>query len=873
MNQTSIDFVSPVSTIFVLALIAAAIMAYLSVRLSSGSANTLSKRWPIYVLRGLFLATLAAVLFNPVRVTERTGAIEPAQVFFLLDASQSMAIGDESNTRWDEAIQKIQAATESACQTAATEVNLFRFGRRLKAVQSPEAIGLTDALADDGRGVTFAKKKEEPGESSNPDAGDEELNSLANEPDTQLMVALQQVTNRFGRKPPAAVFVFSDGRARDTARTQKVSESFTKLGVPIHAAPVGNVSGDGDIAVISLVLPATARKQSEVVAQAFLRSYGFEGKRVKVQLNSIDENQKKIKRLASVPIVLQSGFQTVPISFRTDAQTQLLQVSVAEQPQEISLDNNRFDSEIIISREKIRVLYYEGSRLPTIPVQSNGQIQLQGPTSALQKALQDDPDIECVPVQVSADMLSSSVSANGTFPNSAADLSAFDAVILSDVPQKTFSEKQLKWIETWVRQRGGGLCMLGGRDSFSAGNWKDTPMQKILPVQFEDGYGWRNDVRVKMEIDTTQKIHPIFKLASDDQTNRELLSSFPDFAGGNVRLLPKPNLAQVVGVGKPGGTVDLVEPVRRSTSPLFSSQGIRNLFAARADQAAKRPDVEVPDQFASITVGKYGNGRSMAMAVPITGQAAEEFLKWGKKEGSNEYYAQFWRNTIYWLTERSSVGRRRLAFQCDKRYYGPDESITLSGSAFSETSKRTSSYRLVGMIEPQSFEGIESDFSVVRWPNNVPREAEGESPFVMWGEEFDIPVTKVGGVDQYQIELPIAESLPSGIANQSLRIELTAYEDDSQVDSTSVPIQILHDPFEQQNPFPNHELLTDLAKASGGQVLEDDAAIADVLNSLPVVRGPSEFSRTPVWSRWWVMALLLAFISGEWCYRRWIGLA
>ena len=871
MKQTSIDFLSPVSTIFVLALIAAAIMAYLSVRLSSGSANTLSKRWPIYVLRGLFLATLAAVLFNPVRVTERSGAIEPAQVFFLLDASQSMAIGDESNTRWDEAIRKIQTATQSAYQTAATEVNLFKFGRRLKAVQSPESIGLTDALADDGRGVTFAQKNDD--ENSNPDADDEELNALANEPDTQLMVALQQVTNRFGRKPPAAVFVFSDGRARDTARTQKVSESFTKLGVPIHTAPVGNVSGDGDIAVISLVLPATARKQSEVVAQAFLRSYGFEGKRVKVELSSIDENQKKVKRLASVPVVLQSGFQTVPISFRTDAQTQLLQVAVTEQPKEISLDNNRFDSEIIISREKIRVLYYEGSRMPTIPTQVNGQIVLRGPTTPLQQALQDDPDIECVPVQVSTDMLSSSVSINGTFPNSAADLSAFDAVILSDVPRKTFSQKQLKWIETWVRQRGGGLCMLGGQKSFSAGGWKDTPMQQILPVQIEEDYDWRGDVRVKMGIDTTQKIHPIFKLASDDRANRDLLKGFPDFSGGNVRLLPKPDLAQVVGVGKPGGTVEVAQPAPTAASPLFSSQGIRNLFAAKSQRPAKGPDVLVPDQFASITVGKYGNGRSMAMAVPVTGPAAEEFLKWGEKPGSNNYYAQFWRNTIYWLTERSSVGRRRLAFQCDKRYYGPDETITLSGNAFSETSKRTSSYRLVGMIEPQSFEGIESDFSVVRWPNNVPREAEGDSPFVMWGEEFEIPVTKVGGVDQYQIELPVAESLPSGVANQSLRIELTAYEDDSQVDSTSVPIQILHDPFEQQNPFPNHELLTDLANASGGQVLEDDEAIADVLKSLPVVHGPSEFSRAPIWSRWWVMALLLAFISGEWCYRRWIGLA
>ena len=177
------------------------------------------------------------------------------------------------------------------------------------------------------------------------------------------------------------------------------------------------------------------------------------------------------------------------------------------------------------------------------------------------------------------------------------------------------------------------------------------------------------------------------------------------------------------------------------------------------------------------------------------------------------------------------------------------------------------------MIEPQSFDNIESDYSIVRWPNNVPREEESESPFIIWGEEFEIPIKKFGGRDRYQIELELAETLPSGTANQSLRLELTAYEDFTQVDSTSVPIQILHDPFEQQNPFPDHELLTTLAKKSGGEVLQDEADIVNMLTSLPVARGPSELSKAPIWSNWWAMGSLLGLISAEWCYRRWIGLA
>jgi uncharacterized membrane protein len=861
MNQT-IDFLSPANSMFLLALFVAVTMAYLAVRLSSGRSSKLSRKWPIYLLRGLFLATLLALLLNPVRVTEREGAMEPSQVFFLLDASESMAIGNENETRWDDAIRKIDSATKAASETAAVEVSLFQFGRRLKAVESPASLGLVDSFSKDGMGVTFVEKESDATASID---GQEQL-AHANEPDTQLVSALQQISSRFGRKPPAAVVVFSDGRARDASRAELVSETFSKLGVPIHAAPVGDTTGHGDIALVSLVVPSSTRKQSEVNAQVFLRSYGFDDQRVQVQLNSIDENKQKLKRLASVPVTLKSGFQSVPINFRTDSTTQLLEAVVSQQPNEVSTDNNRFESELTISREKIRVLYYEGSRMPSIPtVSANGAVTFKGPTSPLEKALKSDPDIECVSIQVSVDMLRSFPNDTGTFPGSAADLSGFDAVILSDIPRRTFTGKQLEWIERWVRQRGGGLCMLGGRNSFGSGEWNNSQLEKILPVKFKPQFDWQNAFQVEVNLDIESTIHPTLKIASDDQLNRDLLGKFPGFTGANVGLLPKPDMAKVLAVASAEGNV---APGQRPSS-LFTSQGIREVFSS----TKRDPAVEIPNEFAAVTVGQYGKGRSMAMSLPITGPAAERFLKWGTKTNENRYYAQFWRNTIYWLTERSSVGRRRLVAKCDKRHYGPGETITLDANAFMETSKRTTSYRIVGMIEPQSFDQIDSDYSVVRWPNNVPRPDASESAFVIWGEEFELPVKKIAGTDQYQIELPIAETLPSGSANQSMRIELTAYEGGSQVDSTSVPIQILHDPFEQQNPFPNHELLTTLAEGADGSILESDEDLAKLMKELPISRGPSEFSSAPIWSQWWAMTILLGLATSEWCYRRWIGLA
>lgn len=849
-----IDFLSPVSGRFLIALFVAAVFVWLAVRVGVGPASRLSKNWPIYFLRCCTILAVLGLLLNPVRVTEQQGAIQPSQMFFVLDASQSMAIGGENATRWDQALSMIQKGCKQAHQSVAAEIGLFRFGRRLRAISSPQELGLKESLAEDGLGVSFMKKL---------DVGEAEAENQtpANEPDTQLFVALRQISSRFGRKPPAGVVVFSDGRARDAGQADKVASAFKKLGVPVHVAPVGSNDSGGDVALVSLVMPNTARKQSEVHAQAFLRSYGFDGRQVELRLNGLDPSGRRTSRLATVPVTLQSGFQSLPISFRTDAETQVLEAAVSTVPNEVSADNNRIESEIMISREKIRVLYVEGSTEPFTTVNRNGRLVRSGPTTPLRDALQEDVDIECVPVPVG---FGRSGLQQGAFPKSVAELSAFDAIILSDVSKRSFSDKQLDWIEGWVRQRGGGLCMVGGRNSFGSGAWQRSHVERMLPVQLGKEVDWRGDLEVSLHPDEQGPVHPLFRLAIDDEQNANYLKGFPGFHGTNAGLLPKPTLARVLAVGNSSGSAS-----EQRRSPLFSTRGILELFSR--PQAADSG--ELPAEFAAITVGQYGKGRTMAMAVPITGNPAQQFLRWGRTESDNGLYSQFWRNAIYWLTEQSYVGRRRLVATADKRFYGPGDKITLSGSAFDEGANETSAYRLVGVIEPQSFDNIESDYSIVRWPNNVPREEENESPFIIWGEEFEIPVKQVSGRELYEIELTLAETLPSGTADQSLRLELTAYEDFTQVDSTSIPIQILHDPFEQQNPFPNHELLNTLAANSGGRILEDESAIAEMLNSLPVVRGPSELSRAPIWSKWWVMASLLGLITTEWCYRRWIGLA
>ena len=106
-----------------------------------------------------------------------------------------------------------------------------------------------------------------------------------------------------------------------------------------------------------------------------------------------------------------------------------------------------------------------------------------------------------------------------------------------------------------------------------------------------------------------------------------------------------------------------------------------------------------------------------------------------------------------------------------------------------------------------------------------------------------------------------------------MRFELTAYENNTQVDSSSLEVQVLDDPTEQQNPLPDHDLLRRIAQDSGGTVLKGSKDLSAMIERLPRIVGPPEVKKTPAWSVWWLLAALIALLTVEWAWRRRLGLA
>ncbi len=70
-------------------------------------------------------------------------------------------------------------------------------------------------------------------------------------------------------------------------------------------------------------------------------------------------------------------------------------------------------------------------------------------------------------------------------PDDVAQLAPYDTIILGNVPKDALTEAQQRLIEANVHDMGAGLIMLGGENSFGAGGWMNTPIEKALPVDMQ----------------------------------------------------------------------------------------------------------------------------------------------------------------------------------------------------------------------------------------------------------------------------------------------------------------------------------------------------------------------------------------------------
>lgn len=70
-------------------------------------------------------------------------------------------------------------------------------------------------------------------------------------------------------------------------------------------------------------------------------------------------------------------------------------------------------------------------------------------------------------------------------PKTLKEFESFDLVLISDLAATYMSTEQMKLLDQYVKELGGGLVMVGGDSSFGPGGYYGSYLEEILPVEFE----------------------------------------------------------------------------------------------------------------------------------------------------------------------------------------------------------------------------------------------------------------------------------------------------------------------------------------------------------------------------------------------------
>lgn len=570
------------------------------------------RSWFLFIPRLAVFAILLVILLNPVLRREHRLPDQPGQVQMLIDTSRSMAL-EEPRSRAQQAQEVLRQLDQRLPEPDRPRVQMFRFGQRLSAA--------TD----------LARLQPEDDE-------------------TRLAAALEQLPARFAREPPKAVVVLSDGAVDDEEHLDEVSNTFRNLKVPIHVVPIGGTQIVGDVAIEDLVVPPRVEAGTKVPVRGSIRSVGFAGERLVLQIRAVDRPQ--LPPIATLPLTLTDRSQPFELVVETNADHGELVLEAPPLRGEVTDRNNRATFRLARSPRKLKVIYMEGT--------GGDEYRF------LRDALQEDPEIECLAMVADQQYVQRPrlvrVGDNlRGFPATREELLRYDCVICSDISIGAFTREQQEWTVELVAKRGGGFAMIGGITSFGAGGWDQTAWDQLIPIDMAGGTigrGWTYH-QFGITVPEEAMSHPIWRIVEDPEQNRRVVAAIPQFLGTNYMQRLKPAATALAYSGTP------IPPV-----------GIMPVFAAQP----------------------YGRGRTFAFAPDTTADWGRFFeSQWG--EGDNRYFRRFWRNVVRWLTQNSTSGDKRLVVDSDRVIYRAGQPIELTATAYDEESRETLDYQLVAQVK------------------------------------------------------------------------------------------------------------------------------------------------------------------------------
>lgn len=476
---------------------------------------------------------------------------------------------------------------------------------------------------------------------------------------TSLGAALRTLDERFRGQPLAGVLLFTDGNATDLP-DGKVDIAGLP---PIFPVVIGRDETIQDVAIQKVSVSQTAFEDQPVTIKVEVVAGGYNGRMLTAQL--LDQNDTVIQELnqRATRNTDTFRFQLRPeqsgISFyrvRVAAKDELEPFTQPERSTEATLANNT--QYVVVDRGKgpYRILYVSGRpnwefKFLNRALAEDDQIELVGLIRVAKREkgfgqfeFRSRPGESANPLFRGFDRTTETTEGYdepvlirlntkdatelaGGFPKTADILFGYHAVILDDLEAEFFTRDQMMLLQKFVSERGGGLLMLGGAESFREGKYQHTPIGEMLPVYLDSSREPTATANLRLSLTREGWLQPWARLRDNEASERTRLTEMP--------ALQVLNRVRDV---KPGASV---------------------IAEAQDERGAKYP---------ALTAQRFGHGRVGALLIG-------DLWRWGlRDEAVRADQDKAWRQMIRWLIADVPA---RIEFTAEPVRNDPNQALAL----------------------------------------------------------------------------------------------------------------------------------------------------------------------------------------------------
>ncbi|MCA9031071.1 MAG: hypothetical protein KDA66_09705, partial [Planctomycetaceae bacterium] len=527
------------------------LFGYLSVRQAS------TRKLLLGVLKFAAIVLIALCLINP-RWVKRSPQPGENIVALVVDNSSSLTTRGENGKSWGHQIDAAVRDPETPWQLRLAqdfEVRRFQFGGRPRPVESFEGVQFDDT-------------------------------------ESHVGAAVVAVEERLTNQPLGAILLFTDGNS-----TKTDLETVLNTDVPVFPVIPSEEKSYADLSVESISVSQTDFEDAPITVLVKVKSANEAIKEVVAWLEPLDS----ISSTTPAEAISENGEGNLAQPAKPDPAPQQITLDVnnrgtvkfelapekfgllfyrfhmispdeeeffetPERSREVTLVNNSRIFSIEHRSQPRRILYVSGRpnwehKFVNRAVTDDHQLQLVSliriakkepkfdfrgrvgeRSNPLFRGFKDEIDEEAEaydqPVLIRLNTQNEEELRDG-FPKTREELYRYDAIVLDDVESAFFSHDQQSLIERFVSERGGGLLMLGGPDSFRSGNWQRTTVGDALPV-YLDQVPTSPDSSLRFNLTRDGWLQPWARLRSTEDAETQRIAAMPAFTSATAVKYAKP---------------------------------------------------------------------------------------------------------------------------------------------------------------------------------------------------------------------------------------------------------------------------------------------------------------------------------------------